>query len=393
MAVEGTGATALCWATKRGDGSVVKYLISKGANVEHQDGVGRTAIFSAAASGTLAALKVLVEEGHANVLHRDKYGNTAFAIADASDMWECTLYLYSVGGGSSGVVRSRGYASAMRFARPRLTGVPLPARSSPVASTNIKGDRLVLFGGVGLAAGTYYPNHYVKQSGLGVSHASVRRNDLYVIDFSSRLMSRIQVSELASKKDSDRRKWNATRCSDLLRLDADGLTVTYSAKDTFRPGNIVATRSFKPIGTGYFEITVLNSGINGFISIGLVREGYSVDTHPGWHATSYAYHGDDGRTFFSTGTGCPWGPRFTQGDTVGIGINYDTGEVFFTKNGQFLGVAFYRCPKSAFWPAVGMTSFGESVRANFGETPFLFNFETRALPCNSPRRLLTPHFD
>jgi ankyrin repeat protein len=86
--IDSTGSTPLHWSVKRGDGSVPRYLISKGADVEIQDSVGRTAIFHAASSGTIEALKVLVEEGHANVLHRDKYGNTAFAVAESADMWE-----------------------------------------------------------------------------------------------------------------------------------------------------------------------------------------------------------------------------------------------------------------------------------------------------------------
>lgn len=381
-AAPATGATPLCWGTKRGDGSVPRYLISKGANVEHADAIGRTPIFHAAGSGTLEALKVLVEEGRADVLHRDKYGNTAFSVADAADMWECTLYLYSVGGGNAGAVRSRGYASALQWSRPRMTGVPLPVRCGTLGSTSLSGQRLLLFGGSGLAIGSYYSNHYTKVDNLNEPHLpSTTRGDLFLIDFSKPRMSRFTLTDPAGRTQQEittrKRHWNRSRMSHLLSLEEDGLTVRYAAQGSFRPGSLVANRPFEPRGTAYFEITVLDHGINGFISVGVVREGYSVDHHPGWYATSYAYHGDDGRTFWSTGTGCPWGPRFTTGDTVGLGINYETGEVFFTKNGSFLGVSFYRCPKKSFLPAVGMTSYGEKIKANFGDSPFLFNFEAR----------------
>jgi hypothetical protein len=378
--IDSTGSTPLHWSVKRGDGSVPRYLISKGADVEIQDSVGRTAIFHAASSGTIEALKVLVEEGHANVLHRDKYGNTAFAVAESADMWECTLYLYSVGGGGNGIVRSTGYASAIRFGRPRLTGVPLPCRSHGIASTSLPGDRLILFGGVGLPVGRYYSNHYVKIEDLDETHIPViRGNDLYMIDLGNPKMSRCAPTAPAPRQPLYRRKWDELKRSNILELSENGLVAKYSTKDSFQPAIVLATRPFHPSGTVYFEITVLNKGVNGFISIGVVREGYPLDRHPGWHATSYGYHGDDGRTFFSSGTGSPWGPRFTEGDTVGLGINFESGEVFFTKNGQFLGVAFTRCPQKPFYPAVGMTSYGESIRANFGDSPFLFHFETRAL--------------
>eukprot|EP01122_Echinamoeba_exundans_P014863 TRINITY_DN6832_c0_g1_i1.p1 TRINITY_DN6832_c0_g1~~TRINITY_DN6832_c0_g1_i1.p1 ORF type:complete len:1146 (-),score=120.68 TRINITY_DN6832_c0_g1_i1:215-3652(-) len=375
--IEATGSTPLQWSVKRGDGSVTRYLISKGADVEIQDSVGRTAIFHAASSGTIEALKVLVEEGHANVLHRDKYGNTAFAIAESVDMWECTLYLYSVGGGSSGLVRSGGYASAIRFARPRLTGVPLPCRSYGVASTSLPGDRLILFGGLGLPLGQYYSNHYIKLEDLEEPRIPVvRGNDLYMIDLGAPKMSRCAPTAPPARAPHYSRKLDDTKRSHLLELESNRLVARYAQKDSFQPAIVLATRPFHPSGTEYFEITVLKKGVNGFISIGVVREGYPFDRHPGWYATSYGYHGDDGRAFFSSGTGCPWGPRFTEGDTVGLGINFASGEVFFTKNGQFLGVAFTRCPQKSFYPAVGMTSYGEEIRANFGDSPFQFNFET-----------------
>lgn len=183
--VSGAGATALFWGVKRGDGSVARYLISQGANVNIEDNIGRTPIFHAAASGTIDALKVLVEEGHANIHHRDKYGNTAFSIADAADMWECTLYLHSVGCGGASAVRSRGYASAVRFARNRLMGVPLPARSTGIASTCIDNGKLLIFGGYGLPLGQYYSNHYVKLDSSSPEHIQTTKgNELFVIDFS-----------------------------------------------------------------------------------------------------------------------------------------------------------------------------------------------------------------
>jgi hypothetical protein len=57
----------------------------------------------------------------------------------------------------------------------------------------------------------------------------------------------------------------------------------------------------------------------------------------GWERHTYGYHGDDGQVFHNRGRGTPWGPRYTTGDTVGCGINFKTKEIFFTKNGEFLG--------------------------------------------------------
>lgn len=59
---------------------------------------------------------------------------------------------------------------------------------------------------------------------------------------------------------------------------------------------------------------------------------------PGWAASSWGYHGDDGKKFNSPlGVGLRYSDVYNTGDTVGCGINIKTGKLFFTKNGVYLG--------------------------------------------------------
>lgn len=57
----------------------------------------------------------------------------------------------------------------------------------------------------------------------------------------------------------------------------------------------------------------------------------------GWEKNSYGYHGDDGHSFCSSGTGKPYGPTFTTGDVIGCGVNLIDNTCFYTKNGVNLG--------------------------------------------------------
>ena len=57
----------------------------------------------------------------------------------------------------------------------------------------------------------------------------------------------------------------------------------------------------------------------------------------GWDKHSYGYHGDDGHSFCSSGTGQPYGPTFTTGDVIGCCVNLIDNTCFYTKNGVNLG--------------------------------------------------------
>src|SRR5690606_32332817 len=81
-----------------------------------------------------------------------------------------------------------------------------------------------------------------------------------------------------------------------------------------------------------------------------------------------------GRKYTQTKHGKEYGPKFSLGDTVGCGIHYTKKEVFFTKNGKYLGCAFYNVCKKLY-PTIGLHSYGERVTANFGSLPFKFDIQ------------------
>ncbi|KAK0078037.1 hypothetical protein PV325_003124, partial [Microctonus aethiopoides] len=125
-------------------------------------------------------------------------------------------------------------------------------------------------------------------------------------------------------------------------------------------------------GLYYFEVKIVSKGRDGYMGIGLSAHGVNVNRLPGWDKHSYGYHGDDGHSFCSSGTGQPYGPTFTTGDVIGCGVNLVDNTAFYTKNGHHLGIAFTDLPPNLY-PTVGLQTPGEVVDANFGQTPFVFD--------------------
>lgn len=96
----------------------------------------------------------------------------------------------------------------------------------------------------------------------------------------------------------------------------------------------------KECGLYYFEVTILSRGKDGLIGVGFSAKKANLNRLPGWETESWAYHGDDGYSFACTASGKAYGPRFSSQDVVGCGVNFRTGNAFFTKNGVYLGKSF-----------------------------------------------------
>ncbi len=127
-------------------------------------------------------------------------------------------------------------------------------------------------------------------------------------------------------------------------------------------------------GLYYFEVKIVSKGRDGYMGVGLSAQNVSMNRLPGWDKQSYGYHGDDGNSFCSSGTGQAYGPTFTTNDVIGCGLNLVENSCFYTKNGHHLGTAFTDMPPGLY-PTVGLQTPGEIVDANFGQEPFVFDIE------------------
>lgn len=71
------------------------------------------------------------------------------------------------------------------------------------------------------------------------------------------------------------------------------------------------------------------------MSIGFSGKNVPLSRPPGWEPDSWGYHGDDGDIYSGHNVGKTYEAQtFGPPDTVGCGVNFRTGEAFFTKNGQ-----------------------------------------------------------
>uniref|UniRef100_A0A0N4ZXB3 B30.2/SPRY domain-containing protein n=1 Tax=Parastrongyloides trichosuri TaxID=131310 RepID=A0A0N4ZXB3_PARTI len=174
-------------------------------------------------------------------------------------------------------------------------------------------------------------------------------------------------------------KWNYNDKSNNLQLSMDGLKVAYKG-----PGrnhrDAASIRSNRPINFKcvmfYFEVHIIDKGKDGYMGVGVCQKNVDLSRLPGWDANSFGYHGDDGNFFASSGNGSSYGPTFTTGDIIGCGVDFARKNLFYTKNGEFLGFATDKLNISKdLYPVIGLQTQGETIDTNFGQKPFRFNFE------------------
>uniref|UniRef100_A0AAQ4RXI1 RAN binding protein 10 n=1 Tax=Gasterosteus aculeatus aculeatus TaxID=481459 RepID=A0AAQ4RXI1_GASAC len=177
------------------------------------------------------------------------------------------------------------------------------------------------------------------------------------------------------------RSWSPKDKYSYIGLSQNNLRVHYKGHGKNHK-DAASVRATHPIpaacGIYYFEVKIVSKGRDGYMGIGLSAQGVNMNRLPGWDKHSYGYHGDDGHSFCSSGTGQPYGPTFTTGDVIGCCVNLINNTCFYTKNGISLGrvlISFYTLYQPNLYPTVGLQTPGEIVDANFGQQPFVFDIE------------------
>ena len=135
------------------------------------------------------------------------------------------------------------------------------------------------------------------------------------------------------------RCWSTKDKFNYIGLSLNNLRVQYKGHGkTHKDASSVRATNPIPASCGiyYFEVKIVSKGRDGYMGVGLCAQGVNMNRLPGWDKHSYGYHGDDGHSFCSSGTGQAYGPTFTTGDVIGCGLNLVDGSCFYTKNGHHL---------------------------------------------------------
>ena len=124
----------------------------------------------------------------------------------------------------------------------------------------------------------------------------------------------------------------------------------------------------------YFEMEIIDPGLNCCIGIGLARKDYPRDIIPGCAEGSIGYDVGGGIVYMGSSVGYsfgPFGPLCNKGDFIGCGVMWYSEDeadkmvrVYFTKNGKIFGDMKMVLPMGGFFPTVGMCDCQVKVRVD-----------------------------
>lgn len=146
-------------------------------------------------------------------------------------------------------------------------------------------------------------------------------------------------------------------------------------------------------GVYYYEVMIEAHGADQVVSVGICKDSAPLQKIPGQDSDTWGYHSDDGRICVRGEATRAFGPRIQAGDVLGCGLNFNSGTIFYTKNGLPLGTAFSSVPvsKCDMYPCIGFKA-GSVLNTNFGSNNQRFLFDIDKYVADEKKKVLDQIF-
>jgi nitrate reductase NapE component len=123
----------------------------------------------------------------------------------------------------------------------------------------------------------------------------------------------------------------------------------------------------------YYEVTVIQPG--GATGVGFATDALNQESYPGWEPDSLGWHSDDACLFYQNARSWhdrrKYGQLWAPGDVIGAGYDVVKREIFYTRNGEMVGVAFAEVEPQPYRSCVAIKE-GADVIFNHGAAPFKY---------------------
>ncbi|RUS17269.1 concanavalin A-like lectin/glucanase domain-containing protein [Endogone sp. FLAS-F59071] len=171
--------------------------------------------------------------------------------------------------------------------------------------------------------------------------------------------------------------WNSEDCCNQLVLSTDSMVAEYKGhwKHSYTQALVRSNCPMPPqCGLFYWEVNLKFRCPNSSITVGICPRTSRLEGFNYYYDDHWCYNTHTGTVDCRSRKDREFGPKFFMGDTIGCGINFKTKSIFFTMNGELLGIAFESVPlRYPLYPFVALNNPGDRVEINFGVRAFKFD--------------------
>lgn len=175
--------------------------------------------------------------------------------------------------------------------------------------------------------------------------------------------------------------------------------LAYSPSMTFSNGNLTtngtlaswygsASTIFVNSGKWYWETTITVKGT--YIHVGVAEEDWAPNVSTGMNNNTYGYYSYNG-TKIRNSTFSAYGTTYTTGDVIGVALDYDSGAIWFSKNGTWQNSATISEVQAGTTTNAAFTGVTERLTpasAQYGTATQNHNFGQRAFAYTQPTGFL-----